>query len=114
MVDFNGQYFAVDQINMIECGASGDNGHPYKLTVILRDGTRYSVKYVDEKYRNREAAALARRVENEQRDMMERIYTKLYCLEDTVNRIDKRQLRIWRQLKRLLDLQEDEEGVEDA
>lgn len=114
MVDFNRQYFASDQVNMIECSVSGDNGYPYKLTVILRNGTQYSVKYTDEKYRDREAAALSRRIENEQRDTMERIYTKLYCLEDTLNRIDKRQLRIWRQLKRLLDLQEDEEGVEDA
>ena len=53
---------------------------------------------------------LSRQIDSEKRRDAEKIYNALYILRDTVNRIDKRQLRIWRQLRDLLGLNVEEEN----
>ena len=115
MLEFNGQFFASDQVDMIECSVNGGNEeYPFALSVCLRSGRTYTVIYKDEKARARAAERLARCIDNEQKDTMEKIFWKLRDLEYGVNRMDKRQLKIWRQLKKLLALGEDSEGVEDT
>lgn len=112
MVNFRGSYYAADQIKAIVLGESGDAEYPYLLSIVFKgdDTPSYRIKYKTEKHCNDDAQALARRIESEQRDPMERIYTKLYLLEDMSKRIDRRQLRIWRILKALLSI--DDGGVE--
>lgn len=115
MLEFNGQYFASDQVDMIECSVNGGNkDYPFALSVCLRSGRKYTVIYQDEKARARAAERLARCIDNEKKDTLEKVFWKLRELEYGVNRVDKRQLRIWRQLKKLLSISEDGEGVEDT
>lgn len=54
---------------------------------------------------------LSRQIDSEKRRDAEKIHNALlYILRDSVNRIDKRQLRIWRQLRDLLGLNVEDEN----
>lgn len=112
MLSFNGNYFAADQIDMIECTDKPDctEQYPYVLSIKLRNGSRYSVVYSTKLDRNIAARNLARSVENDQRDSYNKILGELYDIRSVVGRLDKRQLRIWQQLKKLLSLQDEEGG----
>lgn len=112
MICYNGQYFAAEQIDMIECCDSGNSDYPFSLAVVLRNGKRYSVMYSKKGDRDAAAQKTARMVEAELRGTMERVLSELRLLNLSMKTLDKRQLRIWRQLKKLLALQ-DEEGVEE-
>ena len=115
MLEFNGQFFASEQVDMSESSANdGTKEFPFALSICLRSGSRYTVIYQDEKARARAAERLARCIDNEKKDTLEKVFWKLRELEYGVNRVDKRQLRIWRQLKKLLSISEDGEGVEDT
>ena len=47
-------------------------------------------------------------IDREKRQDIDKIHTALYLLQDSINRIDKRQLRIWKQLKELLGVRVEE------
>lgn len=84
--------------------------HPYTLTVYLKSGKSFSVSYMDKQSRRAAMLDLSRQIDSEKRRDAERIHNALYILRDSVNRIDKRQLRIWRQLRDLLGLNMEEEN----
>ena len=108
MIEFRGNYITASQIDCIYCDKNKSNDFPFRLTVIMRNGSRVGVSYKQERDRDAEKARIARSVEFELRQDYEKMLNRLYLINDAVKRIDRRQLQIWRQLKRLLDVEEEE------
>ena len=108
MVEFDTYYsFAADQVECIS-SENGSDTHPYALSVYLKSGRKLTVNYKTQKDRDNAKRIMVNRIESELRRDREQIFNRLYLIDDTVKRIDKRQLRIWRQLKALLHLTEKE------
>ena len=102
MVEVGGYYYlSAQEIESVFC-VKGSADYPYKLTVIMKSGKDYSVCYEKETARNEEKRRVLNAIETERRRDAETILNKLYLMNCTVERIDKRQLRIWQQLKKLL------------
>lgn len=105
MIDFDGYFsFPADQVESVEIGTRNDTTHPHILTVNMKSGKTHSVSYKNKADRDRQKQLLVNRISSELRSDYERLYNKLYLIEDCMKRVDKRQLRIWRQLKTLLHL----------
>lgn len=104
MVEFNGNYVSASDVSYVTAGRSGRLEYPHNLTVRLKNGQSLGVDYATEASRNRDREKLIRQIDSELRRDSEKIQSQLFVLQDTIRRIDKRQLRIWRQLKALLDL----------
>ena len=110
MVQFDAFYFfAADQVECISA-ESGSESHPFALVIFLKSGKRLAVNYKTQKERDSAKQIMVNRIESDLRRDREQISNRLYLIDDAVKRIDKRQLRIWRQLKALLHL--DKEGDE--
>lgn len=103
--------FSAKEAEAIGTSEKTGSSHPYALTVYLKSGNRFSVSYTDESSRRAAMVDLCRQIDAENRRDAEKIHNALFLLRDSVNRIDKRQLRIWRLLRDLLDLKE--ENIED-
>lgn len=100
MVEVGGYYYlSAQEIESVFC-VKGSADYPYKLTVIMKSGKDYSVCYEKETARNEEKRRVLNAIETERRRDAETILNKLYLMNYTVERIDKRQLRIWQQLKK--------------
>lgn len=111
MVEFESYYsFAADQVECVRTSKGESKTHPFILTVYLKSGRELTVSYTKQKDRDEAKRILLNRISYELQSNYEKLYNKLYSLDDAVKRIDKRQLRIWRQLKALLHL--DKEGDE--
>lgn len=104
MIEFNGNYFAASEVECITKYKSGNTEYPFGLRVTFKSGRNLGVDYQSETQRNRDATILQGKVGSELNSVYERIWNRLYLIDDSVKRIDKRQLRIWRQLKALLGL----------
>ena len=111
MLEVNSAFISEDMIETIEKRNSGDKDYPYSISVCLRNGKTFSVSYKNESRRNADAFSYAKAVEREKNKELDEILTSLINLKWTINRVDKRQLRIWRQLKALLNLEVDEEDI---
>ena len=110
MVELNGWYLAADKVIAIKTVETGDPNWPYKLEVVLQDQT-YLTKYKDLTKCKNAARELATKINIATRpDCLETLQNRLYLIDDAVKRIDRRQLRIWRILKALLNI--DNGGVE--
>lgn len=104
MINFDTYYsFAAYQVEYISA-ESGSDIHPYALAVYLKSGKRLCVNYKSRKDRDNAKQLMVNRIESELRRDREQILNRLYLIDDAVKRIDKRQLRVWRQLKALLHL----------
>lgn len=109
MVVWSSYYcFPADSVEAIGTSNGTTATHPHMLTVYLKSGKALSVSYADERSRKEAMADLSRQIDIENRRDAERIHNSLYILRDSVNRIDNRQLRIWRQLKALLGVKVEE------
>lgn len=106
MVDFEGYYsFAADQVECVERVTNKDNTtYPFTVYVILKSGRKLGVNYKTQKDADNAKRVIVNRISFALRNDYEQLYNKLYLVEDCVKRIDKRQLRIWRQLRALLHL----------
>lgn len=93
----------------IECIEASNTGGRFRLTVHTKSGKSYSVDYSTEAARNLAQAAAVRQHERDVTEMEQKILNRLYLIQGTVERTDKRQLRIWRQLKALLGTEVEEE-----
>lgn len=113
MIDFEGYYsFAPEQVESVEADTRTDEtGYPFTLSVWLKSGRKLSVNYATKKGRDNAKRLLENNIEIALRRDTERLQSQLSYMEDVIRRIDKRQLRIWRQLKAILQLtaSEDEE-----
>lgn len=114
MIEFNGNYIVASDISYVTVSTSGMD-YPYNLTVHLKSGNKIGVNYRHEADRNRDRGKLVNQIDSDLRRDSEQIQYQLYLIRDTARRIDKRQLRIWQQLKALLNLKGETapEGNED-
>lgn len=102
--------FPAEEVSCVEATSNnGETKFPYKLTVYLKSGTSFAVSYADEKSRSKDMDSIVRQVDIARRNDYEKLYNQIYLLRDTISRIDKRQLRIWRQLRDLLGVKPMEE-----
>ena len=94
--------FSAEEVEAVGASDSGSETHPFVLTVYFKSGLKMSVSYGDIKSRKAAMLDLSRQIDAEKRRCIEQIHNSLFVLKDSVNRIDRRQLRIWQQLKALL------------
>ena len=104
--------FSAEEVESVETSEGNIGSHPFKLTVNFKSGRRLSVNYPDMASRKAAFVDISRQIDSEKRRDYEKILNALYILKDSVNRIDKRQLRIWKQLNELLGVKagEKEDG----
>lgn len=100
--------FSADSVEAIGTSDGTTATHPHMLTVYLKSGKTLSVCYTDKQSRKAAMVDLSRQIDIENRRDAEKIHNSLYILRDSVDRIDKRQLRIWRQLRALLGVKVEE------
>ena len=100
--------FCADEIEAIGTSDSGTGTHPFVLTVYFKSGLKLSVSYVDMEQMKATMLDLTRQIDREKKSDAEKIHNALYLLRDVTNRMDKRQLRIWKQLKTLLGVKVEE------
>lgn len=104
--------FSAEEVEAIGSSESRIGSHPFQLTVYFKSGRTIAINYADMQSRKGAMLDLARQIDQEKRQDTEKIHNALYILQDATNRIDKRQLRIWKQLKTLLGAKVD--GDEDG
>lgn len=103
MVAWSEHYrFPAESVEAIGTSDGTSGTHPYMLTIYLNSGRTLSVSYTDKQSRKAAMLDLSHQIDSEKRRDAEKIHNALFILRDSVNRIDKRQLRIWRQLHSLL------------
>lgn len=108
MINLNRYFnFAASEIEWIEVKTIAGSEYPYKIIVHLKSGTSASVAYVNESERNKEREILVKQIENERRLNYERLYSSLCSIENDMKTLNRRQLRIWRQLRDLLGIKVD-------
>lgn len=108
MVEFGGRYYIEpDQVEYISAsdGAIVADSYPYKLTVYLLSGNQLGFSYSTKAARDNERRKLVNAIQREKKDYEETVLCKLRLLQSDVSRIDKRQIRIWKQLNKLLGIQ---------
>lgn len=110
MIDFEGYYLVnAEQIEYISVSGEGDTGW-YNLNVHLLAGRVLTVRYRTKMARDDGQQKLNRQIEAERRWDAENIQNRLYLIEQAVKGVDKRQLKIWRQLKALLGIEADKKN----
>lgn len=106
MIDFEGYYiFPAEEVASIQIHTTAGE-YPYAVTISLKSGQKHQVNYKDNKGRDKAARDLRRQIEMELREVNADIRNSLFLLDDKIKRIDKRQLRIWQQLKKLLGIKD--------
>ena len=109
MIEFDEYYaIAVDEVALIGTSETAGVTHPYTLSVTLKNGKTVSVNFASKQARDTERRRMLIQISHEKRQNNEQLYNKLLLLEYAVNRIDKRQLRIWRILSKLLPVKEED------
>ena len=109
MIDFEGYYtVAVEQIEYIDMNDKGTGDCPYCLNIHLLSGRVLSVCYRTAMARTTARNKLQQQIEAERRRDSDQIIARLSLIRDGVERVDKRQFRIWKQLKELLKLPPEE------
>ena len=109
MICFGSYYhFSGEDVEYISLTNVGGE-YPYKLMVFLRSGRCFSVSYKIPKDAEKERDRLVHSVDTERNAQSQRVLSKLQLLDYSMRTIDRRQLRIWRQLKALLGVTVDEE-----
>lgn len=102
MVNFAGyHYIAATEIAVVSSKTDKETVYPYGISVILKSGKELIVNWKQQNDRDEEYRNLLLQIDRELRQDYEKIYNQLYLLRDSVSRVDKRQLRIWKQLRDL-------------
>lgn len=108
---FSGEHFKVDicyQYEYFEVFGTTDEEWT-ELERLYEELTNdISIAYMKEEDCKAEYVRVIRQIEMEQRREKDEVMSSLSILRMTVNRIDSRQLRIWRQLGKLLKVQVEE------
>lgn len=113
MVEFGGRYYIdpaqVEYISTADReGAIVADSHPYDLTVHLLSGKSLGLCYPTKVARDNEKRKLVNAIQRKETDHEELVLHKLLLLQSDVTKIEKRQLRVWQQLKKLLGIQPEE------
>lgn len=90
--------FSAEDVEYIEATTDNGKDFPHRLTVHTKSGQAFSVSYKDAKSRDTAKAEIVRQVDYQKRQESEKVLSMLYTIKYTVERIDRRGLRIWRQL----------------
>lgn len=98
-------HFMAKDVEYVEALKVNSVPYSYQLTVYFRSGHKLSIAYMKEEDCQAERTRVIRQIEMEQRREKDEVMSSLSILRMTVNRIDSRQLRIWRQLEKLLKVQ---------
>lgn len=108
MIDFEG-FYSVDaeQVEFISM-RNGTGETPYGLFLTLRSGKELGIWYRTELSRKQGKERIVREVECDRRRKELDIQGQLATNMRVVERTEKRQLRIWRQLKELLGVEPEE------
>lgn len=108
MVEIGKLYsFSAREIECIE--AQNTNGQ-FRLTVHMKSGKSYSANYASEAARDAAQAGIIRQFDRDISEVDQKILNRLYLIQSTVERTDKRQLRIWRQLKALIGIKPEDDA----
>ena len=103
MIAFSNFYnFPAEEVEYLQVSENTTGDYRFVLTVCLKSGNKCTVSYGDSRSRDAAKCDLLRQIEKEKQADAEKIISTLTLLRYTIERIDKRQLRIWRQLKALL------------
>lgn len=109
MVQLDGYYcFDATEIAYVRKVTISGVDHPYRLYVGVKGGQEYGVNYATEKMRNDAYTRFVSSIERERREPIERLRWELGLIQSTLKTIDKRQMKIWRQLRNLLDVKVEE------
>lgn len=108
MIEFGGQYLVNEERIEYIGTRDGTEEYPFCLYIRLKSGQELGVLYRTELLRKQASALLARAIEDEHRDYAERIICRLGVIERKIGTLDKRQMRIWRQLKTLMGVNTEE------
>lgn len=110
MIIFSKHYcIAEEEIESIKSEDVIDKEFPYLLSVFLKSGRVCSVKYKFSEDRDNARNEAVRKIERAKLGYSEQTLIKLSLLNSAIERIERRQLRIWRQLKALLNISGEEE-----
>ena len=101
-------HFMANDVEYVEALKANSGSYPYQLTVYFRSGHKVSIVYMKEEDCQAECTRVIRQIEMEQRREKDEVMSSLSILRKSANRIDSRQLRIWRQLEKLLKVQVEE------
>lgn len=101
-------HFMAKDVEYVEALKANRVPYPYQLTVYFRSGHKISVAYMKEEDCKAEHARVIRQIDMEQRREKDEVMSSLSILRMSANRIESRQLRIWRQLEKLLKVQVEE------
>ena len=112
MINFDKYYyFPAKEVEHISIGEnSGLDAYPFWLTVYLRSGRSLGVNYKTEAARDKAKISLVARIDNELigTDGGSNTQLKICAIAENLQRMEKRQLRIARMVKRLQVAAEDE------
>lgn len=109
MIEFDKYYvIAAEEIVLIAVSETAGATHLYALSVTLKNGKTVTVNYVDKQARDKAKRDMAAQINRELSWGYERIRAEIGMVKYAVERIDKRQLRIWRILSKLLRLSGEE------
>lgn len=101
-------HFMGKDVEYVEALKTNSVPYSYRLTVHFRSGHEVSIAYMKEEDCKAEHTRVIRQIEMEQRREKDEVMSSLSILRMSANRIDSRQLRIWRQLEKLLKVQVEE------
>lgn len=101
-------HFMAKDVEYVEALKTNSVPYSYYLTVYFRSGHKISIAYMKEEDCQAERTRVIRQIEMEQRREKDEVMSSLSILRMSANRIDSRQLRIWRQLEKLLKVQVEE------
>lgn len=102
-------HFSAEDVEYIEATTVESNAFPHRLTVRFKSGKECTVNYKEAEARDSARDELVRQIDREKRAESEKIQTLLWNIRYTTERIDKRELRIWRQLRDLLGISVEED-----
>ncbi len=106
-------HFSAESVEYITTSDNGIENYRYQLTVRFKSDNSYTISYATADARDSAMKDIVRQIERERNADIEKIISLLYQLRSNTERLDKRQLRIWRQLRDLLNGKTEEVTVDD-
>ena len=92
------------EIVCIRAEQSEREDYPYRLIARTKDGQEHGIDYKEKKDRDTERRRVVAEIElKKNRKRTEDVKLELLQLKNGIERLERRQKRIWRQLKDLLD-----------
>jgi len=102
MVNFSQYYsFPAERVDHVRVLDMKEGDFPYVLRVVTKSGRELDVSYKVREVRDNAKAGLCAQIGRELSGGEADLLYKLSLILNTVERLDKRQLKIWQQLKKI-------------